>query len=132
MGSMSLLRDYKKLPIADVEKRIVEIRKALLKYEMQYIRAWEHQEKRRRSEIEALGLETERCKHEAEEEGGTIVELRQVLERERKRRKRYEHYEELAADVNRKKSRADSQAEIDLARAEIARLKRQHSEFETL
>merc|ERR1712190_116365 len=79
-----------------------------------------------------LEVETERCKHEAEEEGGKIVKLRQVLERERKRRKRYEHYEELAADVNRKKSRADSQAESDLARAEIARLKRQHSEVETL
>jgi len=106
--SMALLRDYKKLATPDCERRVVEIRKALLKYEMQHIRTLESQERRRKLEIQAFEGEAERCRQEAELEGAKIVELREVLERERKRRKRYEQYEELAAEVNRKKSRADS------------------------
>merc|ERR1711972_733027 len=82
---MALLRDYQKLSPTDCARRVTEIRKSLLKYEMQYIRAAEQQERRRRLEIEALEAESERCRQEAEDEGGKIVELRQVLERERKR-----------------------------------------------
>merc|ERR1712039_173325 len=67
---------------------------------------------------------------EAVEEGGKITDLRKNLERERKRRKRYEHYEALATEVNKMKSRPELQAEIDSATSEIARLKKQKTELE--
>mmetsp|Transcript_135953 Transcript_135953/g.378908 ORF Transcript_135953/g.378908 Transcript_135953/m.378908 type:complete len:330 (-) Transcript_135953:23-1012(-) len=130
--SMALLRDYGKLTAGECDRRVAEIRKSLLKYEMQYIRAWASQERRRRLETEALEGEAERCRQEAEAEGGKIAELRRVLDRERRRRKRYERYEQLAEEVNRKKSRTDSQAEIDAATAEIKRLRQAQSELEAL
>merc|ERR1719433_2171495 len=128
--TMALLRDYKKLNATDCNRRVAEIRKSLLKYEMQYIRAWEYQEKQRRLEIEALEREAERCRQEAEEESVKIIELRQILEREKRRRKRYEGYEAAAAEVNRKKTRTDSQAEIDAVTAEIGRLQQQCAKTE--
>merc|ERR1712061_963490 len=94
--TMSLLRDYARLNSTDCSRRVAEIRKSLLRYEMQYIRAWEYQERRRRLEIEALEKEAERCRQESEEEGGRIIELRQILEKEKRRRKRYEGYEAAA------------------------------------
>jgi len=130
--SMALLRDYEKLTAAECDRRMTEIRKHLVKYEMQFIRVWESQEKRRRLETEALRNEAQRCSREAESEGGKIVELREILQKERKRRKRYESYEELALEVNSMKTRADSQAEIDATTAEIARLKRRRTEVEEL
>merc|ERR1719401_61075 len=129
---MTLVRDYSKLAPADCVTRVTEIQKSLLKYEMQYIRAWEHQERRRQLELEALAAEAERCRQEAEEEGGKIAELHEILGRERRRRKRYEGYEEEAAEVNKKRSRADSQAEISSTKAEIERLRRQRGELEVL
>jgi len=130
--SMALLRDFPKLEATDCDRKIADIRKVLLKYEMQYIRSWEFQEKRRRQEIEALEAETQRFRQEAEEEGAKLVELRQVLEKERRRRKRYEGYEEAAAEVNKKKTKVDSKAEIQGSTDEIARLQTQQRELEAL
>eukprot|EP00933_Yihiella_yeosuensis_P014333 TRINITY_DN12894_c3_g1_i1.p1 TRINITY_DN12894_c3_g1~~TRINITY_DN12894_c3_g1_i1.p1 ORF type:complete len:308 (-),score=97.48 TRINITY_DN12894_c3_g1_i1:162-1085(-) len=130
--SIALLRDYSKLDAAECNRKIADVRKSLLKYEMQYIRAWEFQEKRRCTEIKDLEAMTERFRKEAEEEGAKIAELRQVLEKERRRRKRYEGYEELAAEVNKKKTRTDSQAEIKATTEEIARLQQQQRELEAL
>merc|ERR1712061_752471 len=72
----------------------------------------------------------ERCRQESEEEGGRIIELRQILEKEKRRRKRYEGYEAAAAEGNRKKTRTDSQTEIDTVTAEIARLQQQCAQTE--
>lgn len=130
--SMALLRDYEKLSATECDRRMTDIRKHLVKYEMQFIRVWESQEKRRRLETEALRTEAQRCAKDAEAEGGKILELREVLQKERRRRKRYESYEELALEVNSMKTRADSQAEIDATTAEIARLKRRRTELEEL
>lgn len=130
--SMALLRDYPKLSSAESTRKIAEIRKALLKYEMQYIRAWEFQEKRRLIEIEALAVEAQRYREEAEREGAKIAELRQVVETERRRRKRYEGYEQIAADVNTKKTRAYSKVAIDATIAEIERLGMKERELEAL
>jgi len=130
--SMALLRDYEKLSATECDRRMTDIRKHLVKYEMQFIRVWESQEKRRRLETEALRGEAQRCSTDAEAEGGKILELREVLQKERRRRKRYESYEELALEVNSMKTGADSQAEIDATASEIARLKRRRTELEEL
>merc|ERR1711953_911395 len=71
-----------------------------------------------------------RCRDEAEKEASGIVALREVLEKERRRRKRYEGYESAAAEVNRKKSRAECKAEIEATQAAIEDLKRQRNELD--
>merc|ERR1711972_309532 len=71
-----------------------------------------------------------RCQEEMEVEGTRTVELRQVLENERRRRKRYEGYEQAALEVNRKKTRTSSAEEIEAASAEISRLSRERHEVE--
>lgn len=128
--SITLLRDFHKLDATECTRKITDIKKSLLKYEMLFIRAGELQEQRRRLEIKDLEAMTQRFSQEALEEGGKIVELREVLEKERRRRKRYESYEEIAAEVNRKKTRTESQAEIEACKAEIERLQRQQRELE--
>lgn len=130
--SMALLRDYSKMGLADCQKKVTEIRKSLLKYEMQHVCVWDLQERTRRAEIANLQAEAERCRSEAEAEGQKIVECRAALGKERKRRTRYEKYEEMAADINRKKSRAESQASIDCVKADITRLKQQRDDLEDL
>merc|ERR1719240_1598552 len=108
---MALLRDYAKLGAPDVSRKVSEIRKCLMKYEMQYLRVSELQEKRRKVEIANLEAEAARCRQEAEVEAGKIAGLHEVLETERRRRKRYEGYEDLAAEVNKKKTRTEYQSE---------------------
>mmetsp|Transcript_87369 Transcript_87369/g.154917 ORF Transcript_87369/g.154917 Transcript_87369/m.154917 type:complete len:299 (+) Transcript_87369:81-977(+) len=130
--SMALLRDFQKLDASDCTRKIADIQKSLLKYEMQFIRAWEFQEHRRNIEIEALEAQTRRYREEAEEEGAKISDLRQVLETESRRRKRYEGYEEAAAEINKKKTRKESTAEIQAAIEEIAKLQMQQQELEAL
>uniref|UniRef100_A0A7S4QDL2 Uncharacterized protein n=1 Tax=Alexandrium monilatum TaxID=311494 RepID=A0A7S4QDL2_9DINO len=130
--TVAMLRDYGRLPAADSDRRVAEIRKSLLKYEQQYIRASVSQEQRRHLETKVLEAEAERCRQEAEDEGVKYIELRQVLEKERRRRKRYEHYEKLAKEVNKKKSRSESQTEIDAATAEIERVSRKRVELEAV
>lgn len=128
--TMTLLRDFPKTTQADCSRRVAEIQKALLKYEMQHVRVWELQERRRRAEIAELEMEVKRCQEESEVEGTRTVELRQVLENERRRRKRYEGYEQAALEVNRKKTRTSSAEEIKAATAEISRLSRERHEVE--
>jgi len=130
--SMALLRDFQRLDAADCTRKIADIQKSLLRYEMQFIRAWEFQEQRRQSEIEALEAQTRDYRQEAEAEGAKIADLRQVLERERRRRKRYEGYEEVAAAVNKKKTRTESKSEIQAAIEEIEKLQQQQRELEAL
>merc|ERR1719293_340879 len=127
---MALLRDCSKLTEADFGRKVTEIQKVLLKYETQYIRAWEYQERRRKREVEDLEREAQRCHREAEEEGEKIVELREILEKEKLRRKRYEKYEELAETVCKKKARTQYKAEIEACRAEIVETKRKRKELE--
>lgn len=126
----SLLRDYPKLQAAECNKRIFEIRKALMKYELGYLRVSELQEKRRRSEIASLHGESVRCREEAAREAARIEDLRDVLEKERKKRKRYEGYEMLAAEVNTKKNRDASQADIDRTAGEIAQLRQERKDLD--
>jgi hypothetical protein len=128
--SITLLRDFHKMDATECSRKITDIKKSLLKYEMLFIRAGELQEQRRRLEIKDLEAMTQRFSQEALEEGGKIVELREVLEKERRRRKRYESYEEIAAEVNKKKTRTESQAEIEACKTEIERLQRQQRELE--
>lgn len=130
--SVALIRDYHKLDAVDCTRKIADIQKSLLKYEMQFIRAWDFQEQTRKAEIEGLEAQTVKYRQEAEEEGGKIVELREVLEKERQRRKRYEGYEEAAAEVNKKKTRTESQAEIQTVTSEIAKLQQQQKELEAM
>eukprot|EP00927_Polykrikos_kofoidii_P069004 TRINITY_DN64387_c0_g1_i1.p1 TRINITY_DN64387_c0_g1~~TRINITY_DN64387_c0_g1_i1.p1 ORF type:complete len:315 (-),score=69.81 TRINITY_DN64387_c0_g1_i1:137-994(-) len=128
--AMAFLRDYPKLGASDCAKRVAEIRKSLMRYEMQYLRVCELQERRRREEILCLDAEAARCREEAVKEVDKIVELRDVLEKEKRRRKRYEGYEEAAAEVNRKKTRMESQAEIDAVTNEISRIWQHRAELD--
>ena len=130
--TMSLLRDFPKLSQPEVDRRVGDIQKCLFKYEMQTIRAWELQEKRRSIEVKSLESEAERCRRESEEEVGKLAGLRQTWEREKKRRKRYEGYEALAADINKKRTRVEYQAKIDASTAAIARLGKQRQELDAL
>merc|ERR1719356_1814827 len=127
---MALLRDFKKMDVADCTRKIADVQKSLLKYEMHFVRAWEFQEQRRYIEIEDLEAQTKSYRQEAEEEGAKIADLRQVLEKERRRRKRYEGYEEVAAEVNKKKTRTESKSEIQAAIEEIEKLQQQQRELE--
>jgi len=130
--SLALIRDYPKLSAAEVAKKVTDVQKALLKYEMQCIRAWEYQERRRRLEITGLEEEAERCRQEAVTEGQRTIELCEVLEKDRRRRKRYEGYEESAAEVNRKRTRPDSKAAIASTTEEIAKLKQSSQDCDKL
>lgn len=128
--SMALLRDYNKINSADCVKRVSDIRRCLMKYELQYIRVSEQQARRREVEIASLEAEAKRCHEEADTEADKIVELRAVLDRERRRRKRYEGYESFAAEVTAKKSRAESQAEIDATAQAIADLRQKRADLD--
>lgn len=129
---MVLVRDYSKLSAAEMTKKVTEAKKVLVKYDMLYIRAWEFQERRRSHEVKALSEEAEKCRIEAEAEGSTISQLREDLEKARRRRKRYEGYEELASEVNQKKSKVELQVEIDAATAEIERLQQRRKDLREL
>lgn len=130
--AIALLRDYPKIKADDCMRKVDEIRKSLIKYEMQYVRVWELQEKTRHAEVEALKAETQRCQMEAEQEGEKIIGLRQTHEKEKKRRKRFAIYEESATEINQKKTRLDSEAEIKAAKADIEWIRQQRAELETL
>eukprot|EP00929_Paragymnodinium_shiwhaense_P013693 TRINITY_DN121538_c0_g1_i1.p1 TRINITY_DN121538_c0_g1~~TRINITY_DN121538_c0_g1_i1.p1 ORF type:complete len:414 (-),score=110.92 TRINITY_DN121538_c0_g1_i1:100-1200(-) len=127
---MALLRDYPKLGGPEVTKKVAEIRKCLMKYEMQYLRVSELQEKRRRVEIGNLEAEAARCRQEAEVEASKLPGLHETLDLERRRRKRYEGYEEFAAEVNKKKTRTEYHAEIERVNADIADIRSQRKALE--
>jgi len=130
--SMSLLRDYSKINASECARRVADIRRSLAKYDMQYIRVWDLQERVRVAEVAELATTTANCIKEAEAEAKEIVGLRAALAREEQRRKRYEGYEEVAAEVNCKKSRKDSQAAIATVKADIAKIKQQQADLEEM
>lgn len=128
--SMSLLRDYSSLSEAECTRRVADVRRAMLRYEMQIVRINELQERRRRQEVSLLDKETEGYVAEADAEAQRTVELRAELENEVRRRKRYEAYERQAEEVCKKRSRTEAQASIDAVNSDISRLKEQRSELE--
>lgn len=127
---MALLRDYHKLSFVEVTRKVTETRKCLLKYEMQHVRIWALQERNRRKEIDDLFSEAERLQDETEKEADNISALGNKEIKERQRKKRYEEYERAAAEINRKRTRAESQAEIDKMNNEIKRMRQRKVELE--
>lgn len=130
--SMVLLRDFAKLSLPDRVKRAADAQKALLKYEMQFTRAWGYTEQRRKAEVTRLEGEAERCRQAAAAEELQIVELRRILENEQRRRERYEGYEATAAEVNRKRSREEYKSAIADTKQGIEELKRRRTEHDAL
>jgi hypothetical protein len=127
--SMSFLRDFQALSEPSFSKKAIEIRKALMKYEMQYIRVWELQDRTRKVEIEGMFEESGRLTKNAEVEIEVITELRVQLEKEKQRKRRYEVHEASAADINLKRTRTELQADIDAKNSEIAQLRQQKNEL---
>lgn len=127
--AIASLRDYSKLSESEYAKKIVEIRKALLKYEMQYVRVWELQDRTRQSEIDESEAVAERMHTQAVAERDIIVQLTAQLETEKKRKRRYEAHEAAAAEVNKKRARTELQADIDTMTKEIEQLRQQKLEL---
>jgi len=129
--AMSTVRDLPKLAEADRTRRVTEVQKALLKYEMQ-IRGWEYQERRRKVEISRLEAEAVRYRKDADAECARTDELSQGLEREWKRRRFYEAHERAAIEVTQIQSTEDAVAAIAKVKEEIASLKKQRTEYDAL
>jgi len=124
--AISSLRDFSQLSEADYSKKVIEIRKALMKYEMQYVRVWELQDRMRRAEMEESQSTSERLHREADDEGAVIAELMIQLEKEKQRKRRYEAHEATSSKVNQKRTRVELQAEIDAQTKEIEQLRQQN------
>jgi hypothetical protein len=127
--AMASLRDFHKLSEADYPKKVIEIRKALMKYEMQYVRVWELQDRTRQAEIADSQATCERHQAQALAEREIIGELSIQLEKEKQRKRRYEQHEATAATVNLKRTRKDLEADIETKTKEIEQLRRQNSEL---
>lgn len=127
--AMSSLRDFHKLSESEYAKKVIEIRKALMKYEMQYVRVWELQDRTRRSEIDESQSKADRLHGEAGEENAKSLQLSGQLDKEKQRKRRYEAHEAAASVVNQKRSRVELQADIDAKTAEIEQLRRQKGEL---
>jgi len=130
--AMALLRDFKKLSATDCSKKVLDIRKALVQYELKCIRMWELQEKVSQSEIQVLHVRAEENKKEAEEEVSVVPGLQAELEKSSQRLKRHQDYETLAMEVNRKKPRKETQGEIAAVNTSIEQLRQQQSELEDM
>ncbi|CAJ1372803.1 unnamed protein product [Effrenium voratum] len=89
---------------------------------MQYIRAWEIEDRRRRREI--ADLESMRVKYQkdAETEESQLEGQREQLLRSQAKRKRYEGYEQLAGKVNSKRPQHESKAEIQRVSNELQQM----------
>jgi len=126
---MSSLRDFQKLSESEYAKKVIEIRKALMKYEMQYVRVWELQDRTRRAEIDESQIVSERSHREADAESEVMGQLTVQLEKEKHRKRRYEVHEAAAAETNQKRTRMELQADIDAKASEIEQLRRQNQEL---
>jgi len=127
--AMSSLRDFSKLSEPDYAKKVTEIRKALLKYEMQYVRVWKLQDRNRQAEIEESQSNSEKFHRDANAENDVISQLTGQLEKEKVRKRRYEVHEATAAQINKKRTRVELQAEIDSKTAEIEQLRKQKQDL---
>jgi len=125
--SMALIRDFQKLDEQDCIRKIADIQRSLVKYEMQYIRAWEIEEHRRSRELVDLEAMRARFRKDAETEERQLEGQRKVLQKGLIKRKRYEGYEELATAVNSKRPQHDSKAEIERVTADLSEM-RAHGE----
>ncbi|CAE7741348.1 unnamed protein product [Symbiodinium sp. KB8] len=125
--SMALIRDFQKLDEQDCIRKIADIQRSLVKYEMQYIRAWEIEEHRRSRELVDLEAMRARFRKDAETEERQLEGQRKVLQKGLIKRKRYEGYEELATAVNSKRPQHDSKAEIERVTADLSQM-RAHGE----
>ena len=120
-AASALIRDYQNLKTPEFVKKVNEIRKALLKYDLQYLRVFDCQQRRRNVEIEKLKAQAIQCRLDAQKETDMSIELLAIVEKERRRRKRYASYESIATEVNKKKSRAECKTEIEATQAAIAK-----------
>ena len=130
--SMALLGHFhspKLGSVAEVQRRVAEIRKCLWRYDNQ-VWVWQKMEDLRRLEIEELEKQAKCYKDKALMEACKMNDLQIDLERECKRRKRYEHYESLAKEVNEIKSRPELRLEIEAANADIEKLKKKKKELD--
>jgi len=130
--SMALIRDYQKLDEQDCLRKITDIQRCLVKYEMQYIRAWEIEESRRQKELADLETMRARFRKEAESEERQLEGQRKVLQKGQVKRKRYEGYEELATAVNSKRPQHESKAEIAKATADLAQMRSHQQRLQQL
>lgn len=127
--AMSSLRDFQKLSESEYAKKVTEIRKALMKYEMQYVRVWELQDRNRQAEIEESQSGSERLHKDADAEVAIISQLKGQLEKEKARKRRYEIHEAAAAQINQKRTRVELQADIDAKTSEIEKLRQQNKDL---
>jgi len=127
--AMASLRDFHKLSEAEYAKKVTEIRKALMKYEMQYIRVWELQDRNRQVEIEDSQSVSERFHRDANAEAAVIAQLTGQLGKEKLRKRRYEVHEANAAQTNQKRTRLELQADIDVKTGEIEQLRKQNKDL---
>lgn len=127
--AMSSLRDFQKLSESDFAKKVIEIRKALMKYEMQYVRVWELQARTRGIESDESHATAERLHSEAEAEVEVSEMLATQLQKEKQRKRRYETHEAAATEINKKRTRTELQAEIDAKNSDIEQLRRQKQDL---
>ncbi|CAL1132481.1 unnamed protein product [Cladocopium goreaui] len=127
--SMALIRDFNKMDEQDFFRKIADIQRCLVKYEMQYIRAWEIEEKRRQREIADLEAMRSRFQKEGEAEEKQLEGQREVLQKAQVKRKRYEGYEALAASVNTKRPQHDSKELIHKLTLELQKMSQQQKRF---
>ncbi|CAK9023091.1 Uncharacterized protein SCF082_LOCUS16059 [Durusdinium trenchii] len=106
--------------------------RCLVKYEMQYIRAWEIEDKRRQRELLDLEVMRLRFRKEGEAEESQLEGQREVLQKGLAKRKRYEGYEELSASVNTKRPQHESKAQIQKLTVELQQMEQQQKRLAEL
>eukprot|EP00913_Durusdinium_trenchii_P035372 g33102.t1 len=130
--SMALIRDFHKMDEQDCFRKIADIQRCLVKYEMQYIRAWEIEDKRRQRELLDLEAMRLRFRKEGEAEESQLEGQREVLQKGLAKRKRYEGYEELSASVNTKRPQHESKAQIQKLTVELQQMEQQQKRLAEL
>merc|ERR1719456_1306851 len=110
--TMLLFRDFPKLDKAAFEKRVLELRKAITRYEGSNVKIWKLQHELREKEFKYYEELKERSSSQRQRSEELVESLHDELREVRLKRKQLQDLEVLAKEINTKKPRSETKALI--------------------
>lgn len=129
--TMGMIRDYPKLhgDGAKISEKFKEIKLAFLKYRRQ-LQVWKMQEVVSKMSLKHLEETRETYLANSEKLLAKRAGLREQLDEARVKRQKLEAHETIAKEINRKKSCADSRAELEAAQEKVAAVQKDRVQLE--
>eukprot|EP00746_Dinoflagellata_sp_MGD_P161236 gnl/MRDRNA2_/MRDRNA2_88306_c0_seq1.p1 gnl/MRDRNA2_/MRDRNA2_88306_c0~~gnl/MRDRNA2_/MRDRNA2_88306_c0_seq1.p1 ORF type:complete len:324 (-),score=114.28 gnl/MRDRNA2_/MRDRNA2_88306_c0_seq1:35-1006(-) len=129
--TMAIARDYPKLhgDKTKMSEKFKEIKLAFLKYRRQ-LRVWKMQEQVSKMNVKRLEKTKETYLADSETLFAKRAGLREELDEARVKRQRLETHEKIAKEINQVKSCAESQAELEAAKEEVAEVQKDRVQLE--